>query len=222
MGIGPIALTTYVRLASKGLLRRGQSVLELGAQVLFVEKCPHLVNHTCEAFHVPWPALMPKSSRDLMHWLGFEYWSIDLDGTYGALRDDLNEVVEFDRTFDLVTNHGTSEHVFNQAAVFETMHRAADPDGGLMLHCVPHRGYPTHSFYLYQPEFFDDLANANGYDKVGIWTTTDDHVKAALVDWKRGIRDERSGNILIVALLRRTTTKEFVAPMQGLYRGLRK
>src|SRR5215475_12863043 len=102
MGIGPIALTVYAQLARAGVLRRGQSILELGAQTLFVEKCPHMVAHLCEALRAPPPSLMPVSARDLMTWCGFDYWSIDLDGTYGALRDDLNEVVHFDRTFDLV------------------------------------------------------------------------------------------------------------------------
>ena len=56
--------------------------------------------------------------------IGFEkYDSIDSDGKEGAKIFDLNTIIKneynFDKTYDLVTNFGTSEHIFNQNNVFE-------------------------------------------------------------------------------------------------------
>ena len=59
----------------------------------------------------------------------FTVKAIDTSGEFGALVFDLNENIQkhykFTETFDLVTNHGTSEHLFNQAAFFENVHNLA-------------------------------------------------------------------------------------------------
>lgn len=57
--------------------------------------------------------------------LGFSsYDAIDVNSLYGSLIMDLNvdlsEVYDYRSTFDVVTNNGTGEHIFNQAAVSRT------------------------------------------------------------------------------------------------------
>lgn len=77
---------------------------------------------------------------------------------------------DIDSRFDLVTNQGFSEHVFNQFATFEAIHYTCKA-GGLMFHVLPCQGWSDgggwgHGFYQYQPNFFRHLAIANNYQIV--------------------------------------------------------
>ncbi len=95
-----------------------------------------------------------------------EYSSIDINGQLNSLPFDLNSCIEeryaFTQRFDLVTNNGTTEHLFNQQAVFDNIHRLTSV-GGLMLHTVPFLNYINHCFFNYSPTFFYNLAVANNY-----------------------------------------------------------
>lgn len=95
-----------------------------------------------------------------------QYSSIDINGQLNSLPFDLNSCIEerydFTQRFDLVTNNGTTEHLFNQQAVFDNIHRLTSV-GGLMLHAVPFLNYINHCFFNYSPTFFYNLAVANSY-----------------------------------------------------------
>lgn len=100
--------------------------------------------------------------------IGFAgYDSIDVNSVHGSLIMDLNENLRsrygFERRFDLVTNNGTGEHIFDQAAVFRNAHELTEP-GGIMIHCLPCNNYINHGFYQFSPLFFMDLAAVNDYD----------------------------------------------------------
>ena len=95
---------------------------------------------------------------------GCEYYrAIDLHGTERSTKADLNLPLDLDEQFDLVTNLGTGEHVFNQYQFFRTVHERTRP-GGLMYHSMPHQGAYDHGFFNYQPTFIFDLAAANRYE----------------------------------------------------------
>lgn len=99
--------------------------------------------------------------------LGFaSYDAIDVNSLYGSLVMDLNsdlrERYGFNRTFDLVTNNGTGEHIFNQYAVFRNMHQLTKV-GGVMLFVLPFHNWMNHGFFNFNPILFGDLAAANGY-----------------------------------------------------------
>lgn len=91
------------------------------------------------------------------------YRAIDLHGTEIAEKCDLNLPLPFDEQFDIVTNFGTAEHVFDVRQVFESIHRHTRP-GGFMLHALPNQGCYDHGLFNFQPTFVFDLAHANGYD----------------------------------------------------------
>src|SRR5512139_885348 len=60
--------------------------------------------------------------------LGFsQYDAIDVNSKYGSMIMDLNvdlrETYGFETRYDLVTNNGTGEHIFNQSMVFKNMHQ---------------------------------------------------------------------------------------------------
>jgi len=101
-----------------------------------------------------------------------------LDLNYSALSNP-----EIESSFDVVTNQGFSEHVFNQHAVFEAIHHCCKR-AGLMFHVLPCQGWADndgygHGFYQYQPNFFRHLALANNYTILDIEISPfspDDHL----------------------------------------------
>lgn len=104
--------------------------------------------------------------------MGFaSYDAIDVNSVYGSLVMDLNvdlrEQYGFSREFDLVTNNGTGEHIFNQYAVFKNMHQLARI-GGILLFVLPFYNWMNHGFFNFNPLLFTDLAAANGYDVVRV------------------------------------------------------
>jgi hypothetical protein len=124
MGIGPRIISLYRRLKAEGeeAFTDGNSVCDLGSQDLQPGK----------------DKLQWTNAAVLVKELKLRYVCIDLNGKYGALQLDLNTCTAQDvgRRFNVVTNFGTSEHVFNQANVFKLMHDLC-LTGGLMLHCSP-------------------------------------------------------------------------------------
>lgn len=203
MGIGPIALTLYRQLAEDGVLKPGQSVMELGSQDLYAAKCIDLIDGLFDGMKVPRPTTLGGSSRALMEALGFTYQCIDTDGRHGALVIDLNSPVDIGKQFDVVTNHGTTEHVFDQANCFRAMHDLCNP-GGVMIHCVPMRGYAEHCFYCYQPGLFDELANANEYEIL----------EKAIVFDEGSDAGGKQGNLLLSVVMRRRISAPFRVPFQ--------
>jgi SAM-dependent methyltransferase len=103
------------------------------------------------------------------------YSAIDVNDRYGSLVMDLNRDLEsayaFHLTYDLVTNSGTGEHIFDQMAVFRNAHKLARP-GGLMVHVMPFMNYVNHGFYSFQPNLYHALAVANDYAIVALGVAT--------------------------------------------------
>ena len=106
--------------------------------------------------------------------LGYKREFLDLKE--GGLQYDLNYSIEshigLHAKYDLVTNHGTSEHIYNQVTCFEAIHYLTKKDG-LMYHCLNCQGWADggglgHGFYLYQPKFVHLLAKQNDYDILDI------------------------------------------------------
>ena len=84
----------------------------------------------------------------------------------------IRAIPELESKYDLVTNQGFSEHVFNQASAFEAFHYACKP-GGIILHVLPCQGWADgggwgHGFYQYQPNFFKCLAKSNSYETISM------------------------------------------------------
>lgn len=100
--------------------------------------------------------------------------------------------------FDLVTDFGTGEHIFNQLQVWRTIHDLCKWKGFIAL-IRPTQGYPDHGFYNVQPTWVTDIAAANGYETV----------RLCEVATKRGTN--------VFAILRKIVDKSFIIPQQGRY-----
>jgi len=162
MGIGAVQSNLLREMKDRGFLASIETLCELGSQVPRKTELAELVpTHTVDG---------DLSAPKFYSLLGIEnYTSIDFNGELGALRFDLNNDLRvhysYAETFDLVTNFGTSEHCFNQHAVFKNIHDLCRPDG-FMVHTLPTQGWGRHCFFRYDPNVFNDLAGANNYELV--------------------------------------------------------
>lgn len=127
------------------------------------------------------------------------YEAIDANGR-GTFTHDLNVKWTHEHwlPFDLVTDFGTGEHVFNQAQVWRTLHVLVKP-GGFIVFDRPASGYPEHGFYNIHETLLLDIAEANRYDVRRLERTTT-------------TRGE-----LLRGVFRKRENRRFQIPQQGRY-----
>ncbi|MEY4482560.1 MAG: hypothetical protein RL693_12 [Verrucomicrobiota bacterium] len=93
--------------------------------------------------------------------------TLDSNSKGGSIVVDFNTNIEndtgFNQTFDLVDNCGVTEHIFDQRAVFENIHRLCKT-GGVMLHRSPMFGVLNIMLIGVTPLYWHDIAIANGYE----------------------------------------------------------
>jgi SAM-dependent methyltransferase len=161
-------------------------------------------------------------SRHLHESLGFKYQCIDIDGNFGAIALDMNFdplPAEYRGKFGMTTNHGTTEHIFNQLNAFKMIHDLTRP-GGLMLHALPFTIHLEHGFFNYQPNLFDALARFNSYKTLGVWVGPD-WTLSSLVPWEPSLlnylRVAPDSSHLLVVLQQKTHDNEFCVPIQTVY-----
>jgi hypothetical protein len=188
------------------------------------------------------PSLEGGDVRGFYKSIGFsEYLALDVNTRMGAIVADLNNVNEVSGaiakvrnnyiTFDLVTNNGTGEHIFNQAAVFESAHWLCK-QRGIMLHILPFTPWINHGFYNYNPILFRDLGAANKYKTLFFWIgdrwgnyhdcTGWDHElfkeKRPVELTKLLFRDHWKGDLFIVCAFQKPDEFDvFRVPLQGKY-----
>jgi hypothetical protein len=132
------------------------------------------------------------------------YVSIDGNGR-GTLTADLNQGIadmglsELRPRFDLVTDFGTGEHIFDQAQVWRTIHDLTKPRGYIAFD-RPAQGYQKHCYYLTNDCLYVDIAAANGYGVV----------------WFARAATPR-GQLIRGAFRTPSVSRSFVVPQQGRY-----
>jgi len=247
MGVGWKDFDLIVRFKNEGYVRSNVAVVEIGAQQLSndILRNRQKVRELGQAFgttnniDLPGPTASVLTQGKMEHldsaapfarliwtWLGFEYASIDIDGSPESIPLDLN----FDDVprklkghFQLVTNLGTTEHVANQLQAFKIIHDLTAP-GGLMIHHLPTQGYMNHGLVNYNMKFFWMLARSNGYKWVYSDFTLSDqpyNLPENIADTVRtheGSIDQRAKNYKavdcgLVVALQKVVDIEFVPPI---------
>jgi SAM-dependent methyltransferase len=198
MGLSAGTIELLIRLRKGGFMMTAGAVVEIGAQQLSNEflrasdrmeflgqlfgATPKLDLPVPEARTIfdraePQPETAP-SARQFWEWLGFQYASIDIDGSPNSIPLDLNYDVLPDwarQKFDVVTNFGTTEHIANQLNAFKIIHDLTAP-GGIMIHAVPAQGLINHGLLKYNPKWFWMLARSNDYRWLDFDYTSRGHV----------------------------------------------
>lgn len=99
--------------------------------------------------------------------------SVDITGCLGALKKDLREPMgmHFYDKFDIVTNLGTTEHIFpveGQYEAFKNIHKCVKKEG-IMIHVLPiYKEDQKHGEILYKDKFFTTLARLNNYEIINM------------------------------------------------------
>lgn len=173
MGINNVTFDWLLKLEAAGIIGHGESMLELGPQDIVVP--PLQVMARLSQFQRPGVeigsviaaggGLTPFSQKIMYAALGIgQYLSADIGDPRADYRIDLNyPIQEHLRTYDLITNFGTAEHVFNVGQVFVTIHQLLK-DGGIVLHVLPTLGDCNHGFWNIHPTVYFDIARENGYE----------------------------------------------------------
>ena len=223
MGLGPQNISLTLSLWQEGLFKGYKRVVELGSQDLHVDPSD-LTREMRRLTNNPELGTI-KTAKALYQALGFEeYRCIDTDGRNDALVYDLNENIKakgFSEQFDLVTNHGTTEHCFDQGNGFRNIHNLCAKNG-LMVHALPFQGYLNHGFYNYHPNFYRDLAVANQYELKWMLLSVD-ALSGGLSSYSNVMMKHLNITSLttmaLVVVLRKMNDDEFKVPFQGKYAG---
>ena len=175
----------------------------------------------------------PTSVREWYLSMGFsDYTAIDVNEERNSVAMDLNldlkQHYNYTQQYDLVTNNGTGEHVFNQLNVFKNCHDLCTSTGA-MIHCLPCFRWLDHGFYNFNPNLFTALATANGYKLQYLWLAQNNmdalhELDPSVVHRVETMRndlylDTWERDISIVAILWKHSNREFKTPIQELYGG---
>ena len=229
MGFSNLITKAVATVVPELLTQKKPTVVELGNQTLKNSKSRGEV----------YTALGIKSPQELANtkdWylsLGFSrYLAIDVNTERDAVAMDLNvdipQTYGFREQFDLVTNNGTGEHVFNQYMVFKNAHDLCRV-GGFMIHVLPFYRWVDHGFFNYNPNLFPCLANQNGYELRELWIASSDAHSLHKLDVNnlgrnKGYRgkldlDSWESDPMVAAVFRKVKDAPFEIPIQHMYGG---
>ena len=239
MGLGKNSLKIFSKLYNEGYFDNVHNVLEFGSQdfgafpedIKFFLKSigkdkNELINTYKQQGGRTIKELIRKNSmfsaKVVYEWLGIkEYECIDSDGKWNAKIFDLNEDIQkkynYKKQFDLTTNHGNSEHVFNQYMFFKNMHNMTKK-GGLMMHVLPLKMDFSHCFYHYTTSFFRDLIIANNYKSVDKLVYQDNLPPISQVSDEtinEMYSDREVHTLMVCYLIKKVNSDEFKTPFQG-------
>jgi SAM-dependent methyltransferase len=166
-------------LALRSQIPAGAAVLDLGPQDLWIERDPlqriarrHLEAADCDkTLDAIFDGKSPRPGAQPAFYSifgGGNYRSIDLTDPRADYALDLNLPLPPDvGSYDVVTNFGTTEHVFNIGQAFANIHKLLKV-GGIQLHAIPSYGYIDHGFYNIHPCAYLDMARANEYEIIDV------------------------------------------------------
>lgn len=232
MGTSAKTLSRLIGFHHQGLLPAGASIVELGAQELYCTGEEEHLREVVRYFHRHLPSirdpdayrreeLVAFADRGMLGGLlaacGFRYLALDIFDAPDTRLFDLNVESPGDDLagrFDLVTNYGTTEHVVNQYLSMKTMHELARP-GGLIHHDLPMAGYHDHGYFCYNPRFFTELAEANGYEIVfEAYSRSAEATRAPDVLMRNGFPEARYHDAGIEFAFRKGSDAPFRLPLE--------
>jgi len=212
MGINLEAVELLLELESKKFLKKGKC-LELGRQDMFIPPSKlKILLATDKSVSTPF---------ELYKHLGFESHS-SIDGFEAENRHviDLNKEISIQELLEhraeLVTNFGTTEHVFNQHSVFNNIHNLCSV-GGVMVHSVPIAGNIQHGYYNYQPRMFQEMALINEYEILSFYIAAD-YWPTLIPYSKENLFRNRFRDLMLLVAFRKNTESPFESPFDGFFK----
>ena len=151
MGLSECQIKLTFELWQRGYFENIKSVMEMGSQELYIRldaleklvQVANVPNYRREDFKnlAKYPHGGRCPAKLFYKMLGVEnYSSIDMGGEFEAIPHDLNfpfEDTQLYGSYDLVTDYGTCEHVFNTVEAYRTMHRLLKKQGLMVVIPMP-------------------------------------------------------------------------------------
>jgi hypothetical protein len=237
VGVGVGAAKLLLELHGRRFFDGKQSIMEIGSQELHVTATDFAaLMETAGMRDYDWrpfsdlehyPGVPRMSAAPFYRLLGLPtYRSIDVNEDYGAIPLDLNVPLADDSLrgqFDVVTDFGSAEHVFNVSEAYRSIHRLCRADGLIIAIQGFYRG---NGYYLFDHSFFEGLAMANGYDVLFASFVISPHVEGSdaiheqhhvplSMDLLDTFDFAKIRRIEVCYVLRKTSDAEFVLPYQG-------
>ena len=237
MGLGIAAVQNIVEMYASGYFKNCKSVLEIGSQELHLGKDDikelfkqaNLDSSQVDKFKDidNFPKHKPKAStKPFYNALGLsEYTCIDVNQEHGAIGHDLN-LPFLDKSkynnFDVVTDFGSCEHVFNVVEAYKTMHNLLKPKGYFIVAQGVLKG---NGYFLFDNSFFSGFAAANNYKIISssyiVLTKAKSENESDLhyhIPLSRDLFDvldfSKLDNVAIYMVMQKQEDKEFVIPYQ--------
>jgi hypothetical protein len=218
MGINLEYVTLLTHLRQYDKLPPGNKICEFGAQDISADPIVMAAHLERCGFHHQRDSV--HSAKELYQLFGFNnYISIDATAEHGALTFDLNKNLRdsygFSELYDLVTDLGTFEHVFDIACAFRNAHEVCQV-GGLMIHVLPSNCNANHGYYTIQPRMIADISAANAYEIVEFVFTVDYKPVLYRYDLKT-YKDYDDRDLLVYVVLRKTVDQPFIFPFDSIF-----
>ena len=146
----------------------GKKMLELGCQEI-----KHSLIRKLEREGVLDKKKRKRDAKAFFEGLGFEVISVDKCKCFAAIKLDLRDPVpdSFVDHFDIITNYGTTEHIWprkHQFQAFKNIHDSLKV-GGVFIHVVPgYKARSSHARINYGKRFFSSLSDNNNYEVIEI------------------------------------------------------
>jgi len=229
MGYSNLITKAVGSVAKELLTDKKPTVIELGNQTLKNSKAR---GEIYAELGIQTPPTI-ESTKDFYLSLGFsKYIAVDVNTERDAIAMDLNSDISkqynFTEKFDLVTNNGTGEHVFNQYTLFLNAHNLCKVNG-YMIHVLPFYRWVDHGFYNYNPNLFPCLSYQNDYQLSALWIASSDakylhKLDVNALSRNKGYRnkldlDSWESDPMVVAVMKKTVEKSFEIPIQNMYGG---
>jgi hypothetical protein len=175
LAAGALHLEWLSHLVTVGAVRPGP-VLDLGPQDIQCTRAhfTEVAGRHCAAHDVnratdelfDGESCRPTGQRGFYRAFGAtSYHSLDATDPRADWKVDLNKRVRIGRRFQVVTNFGTAEHVFNVGTAFRSIHDLLEV-GGVAIHSMPVFAFINHGYYNVHPNVFVDIARVNKYEIV--------------------------------------------------------
>jgi len=236
MALSKYAFDLILELKSRSLFQKKTSVLDMGDQNLSMDNSILLkrLNDNKILLDSEQSSLLqsndnPKlylSSSFLWQILGFEKTDrIDLSfhikrkevlKNQTLIKHDLNLPIDekFHNQYDIVTDFGNNEHIFEVSTAFKNMHNFCKKDGYLIISQSLIYG---NGFYNFNFDFFETLAAYNNYDivfsNIYFFFKDNSYINTELdINFLKKIKDENIDSIHQVYVFRRSDEKKFNLP----------
>ncbi len=174
MALNPLKICWLEYLYQKGIFKNKKSLLDLGPQDLTTNK-NYLIKILSHRFsdkklkeilsHIYNEEGKPKKNFQLHFyslWGIQKYYSLDYNDSRADYQYDLNQLHDFNISFDIITNFGTSEHIFNIGLFYENLHNLLNVNG-IALNITPTYADINHGFYNIHPNLYSQLMKTNNY-----------------------------------------------------------